>query len=207
MSQLPNNSNLFIAQTPEPTAYGQTYHKQNYETDGITNYLNVNNDNSGNYTGSLGGFNFATLNSTMTDVLPLCNISPNGLTIPDISSSNKAILSQNGLTLNSGTVNTNEILPTQITLNDTVNNLTNLITPQIVELTDNQGTSSNIQCDAMGFSINDGTIYKTATFSSQSLQIKNWLTNNKILMTDNSITLNDYYNINTIIINKRFIII
>jgi hypothetical protein len=93
-------------------------------------------------------------------------------------------------------------IPTQIILNDTVNNLTNSINPQAIELNDNNGTYSNIQCDSMGFSVNDGTIYKTSIFSSQMLQMKNWLTNNKISMNDNTITLNDNTDVNTNIIDK-----
>jgi len=173
-----------------------------------------------NISGTLdGGFNLWNSSTNHAPYL-LTSIDETGLSVPNNATTDKSILtsdtlsltsspsfaptvlSQSGLSLNNGSGNSNELLSTQITLNDTVNNLTNLINPQIVELTDNSGTSSNIQCDAMGFMINDGTIYKTATFSSQSLQIKNWLTNNKVLMTDNSIALNDNTNVNTNVIDK-----
>ena len=193
---------------------------------GNYNHMGIDGQNNNiwdflNISGTLdGGFNFWTSNSTQAPQL-ITNLSTTGLSVPDNASTNKSlltsdslylessstfaptVLSQTGLSLNNNTGNTNEILSTQITLNDTVNNLTNIINPQIVELSDNSGTTSNIQCDGMGFMVNDGTIYKTSTFSSQSLQIKNWITNNKILMTDNSITLNDYYNINTNVIDKN----
>ena len=81
MSQLPNNSSSFPANLPSPNSYGQTYHKHNFETDGLSNHLNINNDASGNWTGDIGGFNFSTINSTLTEPISLATIDTNGITI------------------------------------------------------------------------------------------------------------------------------
>lgn len=81
MAQLPNNSSSFQPVLATPTTIGQTYHKQAFETDGLSNHVNINNDSSGNWTGSNGGFNFATLNSTLTSPIPLATIDISGLTI------------------------------------------------------------------------------------------------------------------------------
>jgi hypothetical protein len=81
MSQLPNNSSSFSASLPTPNSFGQTYHKHNFETDGLTNHLNINNDASGNWTGDIGGFNFSTINSTLTAPISLATIDISGITI------------------------------------------------------------------------------------------------------------------------------
>jgi hypothetical protein len=81
MSQLPNNSSSFSASLPTPNSFGQTYHKHNFETNGISNHLNINNDNDGVWTGDIGGFQFSTINSTLTEAIELLTINTNGLTI------------------------------------------------------------------------------------------------------------------------------
>jgi len=79
--EVPNNNPNYTAITPAPDSQGQTFHKQNFETDGITNFLNVNNNPSGVWSGSNGGFGFATLNSTLSSPLPLLNLTSNGAEI------------------------------------------------------------------------------------------------------------------------------
>jgi len=105
--QVPNNNPSFIAVTPGPTDPGQTFHKQNFETDGVTRLLNVNNDPTGTWSGSNGGFNFATINSTLSNVLPLLELSSNGALIDtkitNTSGDTNLDLTNNALTLVNGT--------------------------------------------------------------------------------------------------------
>jgi hypothetical protein len=99
MSQLPNNSEFFPADLPTPNSYGQTYHKHNFETDGLSNHLNINNDASGNWTGEIGGFNFSTINSTLTEPISLATIDISGITIDNSTSGGSVVYSPNVITL------------------------------------------------------------------------------------------------------------
>jgi hypothetical protein len=81
MSQLPNNSASFPPAYPTPNSFGQTFHKHNFETNGLSNHLNVNNDNDGVWTGDIGGFQFSTINSTLTEPIELLTVNTNGVTI------------------------------------------------------------------------------------------------------------------------------
>lgn len=99
MSQLPNNSASFPPVLPTPDSFGQTYHKHNYETDGTTTHLNVNNDNDGVWTGGLGGFQFSTINSTLTTPIELLQVNTNGITIDKSSSGTPPVYSPNVFSL------------------------------------------------------------------------------------------------------------
>jgi len=105
--EIPNNNPAYTAINPTPTSQGQTFHKQNFETDGVTRLLNVNNNADGSWSGSNGGFNFATVNSTLSNPLPLLELSSNGALIDtkitNTSGNTNLDLANHALTLINGT--------------------------------------------------------------------------------------------------------
>jgi hypothetical protein len=136
MSQLPNNSEFFPADLPTPNSYGQTYHKHNFETDGLSNHLNINNDASGNWTGEIGGFQFSTINSTLTEPIELLTIDTNGLTI-DKSIQGGAIL----VNLPNVTISTNVVVVFASPINQPPWNLVGVGNPvQVLQNTVNMQT-------------------------------------------------------------------
>jgi hypothetical protein len=127
MSQLPNNSASFPPALPTPDSFGQTFHKHNYETDGITTHLNVNNDNAGVWTGGIGGFQFSTINSTLTTPIELLNINDNGLTIDKSTSGTPPVYSPNVFALHPD--NTTILFPSGTDLNLPPYNMTQTFNP------------------------------------------------------------------------------
>lgn len=210
MAQLPNNSSAFPPAYPTASSFGQTFHKQNFETTGETIHLNVNNDNDGVWTGGIGGFNFSTINSTLTDPIELLNIDPNGLTITTAlrNTSNKTILdlTNNQLTLTDALGTSQTVLspnslemsndPDGVKLgytnqafyaftpaNDTRSNLYAGVLQQ-----GNPSDLSNLTPTYLQINKRDNTL--TSTLNNTSLNITNTTTTKTAILTDSNLTFN-----------------
>ena len=210
MSQLPNNSASFPPELPTPDSYGQTFHKQNFETTGETTHLNVNNDNAGVWTGGIGGFKFSTINSTLTTPIELLNIDTNGLTITTAlrNNTNKTILdlTNNQLTLTNTLGNegtniypnslemsndadgvklgyTNQNLYVFTPANDTRSNLYAGVLQQ-----GNPSELSNLTPTYLQINKRDNTL--TSTLNNTSLNITNTTTTKTAILTDSNLTFN-----------------
>jgi len=193
--EVPNNNPNYTAITPSPDSQGQTFHKQNFETDGITNFLNVNNNPSGAWSGSNGGFGFATLNSTLSSPLPLLNLTSNGAEINtqiyNTAGNTNLDLNNHALTLINGTT-TGFFNGYYFRITDTSQTYDTLsqITPaNIVLANQNADSICSIQSDQVllsGYTAPQTTRIGKSGFTIDSTDSQTQLNFYRVLLTDTS---------------------